>query len=55
MIDAIQRKPALHTLSVASRAVEAVGRAILRYGLVLFLIGSGLASSRLRTAGKVAA
>jgi hypothetical protein len=43
-LEAIQRKPAAQTLTVNPRAAEAletVGRAILRYG-VLMLIGSGL-------------
>jgi reactive chlorine resistance protein C len=42
MIDAVQRKPAVQPFGVRGRVVEAIGRAILRYGLVLFLIGSGL-------------
>jgi reactive chlorine resistance protein C len=43
MIGAVQRKPAAQAIGLNGRAVEAVGRAILRYGLVLFLIGAGLA------------
>ena len=42
MIDAVQRVPAVRPLGVNGRAIEAVGRAILRYGLVLLLTGSGL-------------
>jgi reactive chlorine resistance protein C len=42
MIDAVQRMPAVRTLGISGRAIGAVGRAILRYGLVLFLTGSGL-------------
>jgi reactive chlorine resistance protein C len=42
MIDAIQRKSAVQPLGISGRVVETIGRAILRYGLVLFLIGSGL-------------
>jgi uncharacterized membrane protein YkgB len=42
MIDAVQRTPATRTVGVTGRLVEGVGKAILRYGLALFLIGSGL-------------
>jgi uncharacterized membrane protein YkgB len=42
MIDVVQRKPAVPTLGINGRIIEGVGRAILRYGLVLLLIGSGL-------------
>jgi reactive chlorine resistance protein C len=42
MVDAVQRKPRDQTFAVDARAVDAVGRAILRYGLVLFLVASGL-------------
>jgi reactive chlorine resistance protein C len=41
-IDTTQRKPAVHALGINGRVVEGVGKAILRYALVLFLIGSGL-------------
>jgi reactive chlorine resistance protein C len=46
MIDAIQRNPAASTVTVSPRAtnaIEVMGQAILRYGLVLLLLGSGLA------------
>jgi reactive chlorine resistance protein C len=42
MIDAIERKPAIQTRGVNGRVIEGIGRAILRYGLVLLLLGSGL-------------
>ena len=43
MIDAVQRKPAVQPLDSNGRVVEAIGRAVLRYGLVLFLVAFGLA------------
>ena len=43
MIDAVQRRPAVRTLGINGGAMAAVGQAILRYGLVLFLVGSDLA------------
>jgi uncharacterized membrane protein YkgB len=42
MFDVTQRKPAVQTLSVSGRTLETIGRAVLRYGLVFFLVGSGL-------------
>jgi len=42
MIDAVQRTPAAQRVGVNGRLVEGVGTAILRYGLALFLISSGL-------------
>jgi uncharacterized membrane protein YkgB len=42
MIGAIERKRVIRTTGVNGRAIEAVGRTILRYGLAFFLIGSGL-------------
>src|SRR5262245_32762518 len=43
MINTAQRKPAVQALGINGRIVERVGQAILRYGLVLLLVGSGLA------------
>jgi reactive chlorine resistance protein C len=44
MIDAVQPKPAVQPLGSSSgRVVEAIGRAVLRYGLVVFLVTFGLA------------
>ncbi len=42
MINIIERKTAIQTLGVNGRVIEGIGRAILRYGVVLLLIGSGL-------------
>src|SRR5262245_40688180 len=43
MINAAQRIPAVRRLGINGRVIEGVGLTILRYGLVLLLIGSGLA------------
>jgi reactive chlorine resistance protein C len=42
MIDEVQHKPAVRTYAVSGHTLEIVGHAILRYGMALFLIGSGL-------------
>src|SRR5215207_8090034 len=42
VIDAIQTGPAVQKIGVNARMLEGLGLGILRYGLVLFLVGSGL-------------
>jgi uncharacterized membrane protein YkgB len=42
MISTARRQPAVRTFSTNAGFIEGIGRAILRYGLVLLLIGSGM-------------
>jgi reactive chlorine resistance protein C len=42
MVNAVPAKPADQTLGSSARVIEGIGRVILRYGLALFLIASGL-------------